>query len=111
MSEELKPCPFCGSRNVNDTTPPPDMSDCEEQTYYWVCPDCVCCGPIAESVELATKAWNARHVPEGYKLVPIEPTEYMKGKGALKAWELEEKLGTCEGKAGRVYKAMIEAEE
>jgi len=56
--DKLDACRFCKSRNVNDTTPPPDMSDCEEPIYYWVCPDCVCCGPIKDTLQGATDAWN-----------------------------------------------------
>jgi len=60
MSAELKPCPFCGSRNVNDTTPPPDQDEYENKIYYWVCPDCVACGPVTETLESCTEAWNTR---------------------------------------------------
>ncbi len=55
----IKPCPFCGSDCVNDTTDPkPDEFD----KYYWVCPDCVACGPIGDSVSEATEAWDKRAI-------------------------------------------------
>ena len=53
MSDKLLPCPFCGSRCVNDTTEPED-EDC------WVCPDCVCTGPCGQTPEEATALWNNR---------------------------------------------------
>ena len=55
MSNELKPCPFCASKCVNDTTDPigPD--------FFWVCPCCVACGPIARTIEGATDGWNTRN--------------------------------------------------
>lgn len=54
---ELKACPFCGSSEVNATTPPDqDENDC----YKWICPDCVSVGPIAQSVKGATRKWNIR---------------------------------------------------
>lgn len=54
---ELKPCPFCGSICVNDTTKPTAGN---HGLYYWVCPDCVTVGPCAESVKSATEKWNKR---------------------------------------------------
>ena len=56
---KLKPCPFCGSKEVNATTPPqkhPDM----DAAMYWVCPECVACGPIGATLEEATDNWNKR---------------------------------------------------
>jgi|SRR5690554_3719447 len=64
MSEELKPCPFCGA---------PDIGG----------------GMFMHSVTCALKyiearesvpdwAWNERHIPEGYALVPVEPTRVMR---------------------------------
>lgn len=54
---KLKPCPFCGSECVNDTTPP-EFNDI--MGFYWVCPDCVACGPASDTVYLATTSWNGR---------------------------------------------------
>ena len=55
---KLKPCPFCGSECVNDTTPP-EFNDV--MGFYWVCPDCVSCGPASDTVYLATTSWNGRN--------------------------------------------------
>jgi len=55
----LKPCPFCGSNCVNDTTPPTGE---EDGTFTWVCPDCICIGPISNSVQGATDEWNKRDI-------------------------------------------------
>ncbi len=57
MNEELKPCPFCGSSEVNNTSTP---TASRQSLYFWICPDCVAVGPIGESVEQATDAWNKR---------------------------------------------------
>jgi len=116
MTDQLKNCPFCGSRNVNDTTPPPDMNEYKDETYYWACPDCVCCGPITETLESATEAWNIRHIPEGYKLVPIDPTNANVFQQGI--WAFEEMMDGQRLPDGngydfdimeRIYKAMIEA--
>lgn len=47
---ELLDCPFCGSPTVNDTG----------FGSAWVCPECVACGPAAQSEEEATELWNTR---------------------------------------------------
>ena len=55
--KELKPCPFCGSAEVNRTTDPtPD----DDGWYTLVCPDCICVSPLANSLESCIEAWNAR---------------------------------------------------
>lgn len=54
---KLSACPFCGSETINDTTDPdPD----EHGYYFWVCPECVCCGPIGKGLQEATVLWNQR---------------------------------------------------
>ena len=57
---ELKPCPFCGSNCVNDTSEPENSGE-DKPEYSWVCPDCICIGPIARTVEGATDGWNTRN--------------------------------------------------
>lgn len=47
---ELKPCPFCGSKNIN-----PDYLDYE----LW-CDDCDTKGPTADSKKDAIVKWNKR---------------------------------------------------
>lgn len=68
---ELKPCPFCGSTNIKRYTP------------YGVesvhCKDC--------HVSLRLVDWNrvmSRSIPEGFALVPVEPTEKMVRAGFTK---------------------------
>jgi len=69
MTDQLKPC-CCGSTNLKPLSP------------YGVqsiqCRDC--------HVSLRAEDWNRvmhSHIPEGYQLVPIEPTEEMKKAGVV----------------------------
>jgi len=55
---ELIACPFCNSTNINDTDIA--INESESTCYFWVCPDCICCGPIAITIEGATDGWNTR---------------------------------------------------
>lgn len=51
MSEELKPCPFCGGNNLS----------VEGITFYWVeCIDCNASISGHETEEQAIEAWNRR---------------------------------------------------
>lgn len=70
MSNELKPCPFCGSNDLITSLGPAAHNDGSEMV---MCNQC-------ES-EANFKTWNTRAqpivsglVPDGWKLVPIEPT-------------------------------------
>lgn len=59
MSVDLKLCAFCGSKaelNESEKSGRPLVS-C---TYF----ECLCHGPIKDSVELAIKAWNTRIEPK-----------------------------------------------
>ena len=75
MTEALKPCPFCGSDDVEAL----DM----EGKHYVVCYDCALEGPFHKSRAAVIAAWNTRAalaapaVPPGWQLVPVEPTEAM----------------------------------
>ncbi len=68
MTEKLKPCPFCGgeARPSEQVVPNTDIR-------YWIaiCANCAASTPLEN--------WNTRPsvVPEGFKLVPVEPTEAM----------------------------------
>lgn len=53
--EELKPCPFCGGKNVKLYTYTGVMN-----YYYIECDDCYCGTGHEESKEIAVAAWNRR---------------------------------------------------
>ncbi len=91
MSEsvQLKPCPFCGGSNLRFK-----LSDIEGWIAHVECTDCDdMLGPMSEfkyddqsdAEEDAANVWNRRpalseagqRVPEGWELVPIEPTGEM----------------------------------
>lgn len=88
MSEELKPCPFCG--NSAATVYP---RTCDKDTPYnprdraFPIVRCGGCGAEAagkdwKGADTAIAAWNTRAVlapivPQGWKLVPMEPTPEM----------------------------------
>jgi Lar family restriction alleviation protein len=55
MSEELKPCPFCGS---NDIT----QEFCNTPWRYIGCNQCEEEGPPADSHGEAVRLWNTRHI-------------------------------------------------
>ncbi len=76
MSEELKPCPFCGDEANHSCHTKTDGD--EAHTI-----DCYQCGAESGwgdgkagltwlSYEAAANSWNARHIPEGFALVPIK---------------------------------------
>jgi len=63
MSEELKPCPFCGSK---------ELKGCERENRaagsreYWVaCTSCDVTGPIGYTPVGADGRWNRRAETEG----------------------------------------------
>lgn len=53
MSKNLKPCPFCGSKNVVVCPDPADQRD-----HMVMCNDCGACGPACSHAEKAIKLWN-----------------------------------------------------
>jgi Lar family restriction alleviation protein len=103
MSEKLKPCPFCGSANVEV-----QAFRHESECYTVRCDGCGALGPLKRSSagshiswDLAMESWNTRHAPEGYALVPVEPTDSMINSGFRAdgdSFPLE-----------HIYKAMIAA--
>ena len=76
-------------------------------------------GPTARvSIKLgdlraALTAWNTRPsvVPEGFKLVPVEPTEAMLDAGADEVWPGGSKPAYAFADARRVYGAMLLASQ
>lgn len=89
MSEELKPCPFCGNTTL------------EENSARIMCN----CGAsmrtgVIMSPSDGHEKWNKRHTTEGYALVPVEPTEAM-----LRAC----KSAVMRSDARANYKAMLKA--
>ena len=50
--EQAKPCPFCGSLNLNFE---------DNEVFFWVvCDNCLAEGGIAKNREDAVKVWNTR---------------------------------------------------
>jgi Lar family restriction alleviation protein len=54
--QELKPCPFCASRDLSV-----DTLGTQDRPFYAVsCGDCEATGPLARSYEGSVEAWNKR---------------------------------------------------
>lgn len=77
----LLPCPFCGDFPIEDRIEP-------HKHYVYFLPDypgswsveCVKCEIRVFSHDSQADAqlrWNKRYTPDGYVLVPVEPTEEM----------------------------------
>lgn len=71
---ELKPCPFCGGE-ANSFGYGSKFSVVHCNNYA----NCTMKPEINTKISMAdaVTAWNTRAVPEGYALVPLEPTEEM----------------------------------
>ena len=54
MSEELKPCPFCGSGSLKI------RYKITDRAFYIECQNCGGCGSIDGDLKEAIKAWNRR---------------------------------------------------
>ena len=91
--DELKPCPFCGSKAGLVTGPVKDR-------FGTMCNGCGAWHDTrAKTKEAAIAAWNARapSVPEGYTLVPVVPTpemweafkEQVNGQTAWDVWSFK----------------------
>lgn len=98
---KLLPCPFCGGIDIDAS-----FSLNGEGDINAGCMTCGACGPDANSKDLkvAASEWNKRavlsdvHAPQGWKLVPLEPTVEMKVAGDNAGWWCADK-----------YRAMIAA--
>jgi|GEM_PF-1879760 hypothetical protein len=87
MSEiELKPCPFCGSKPWLSRDMDEDLWSHNIVEWKQVkCTECECEGiRTCDGFEVdAVTMWNTRFTmatPDGYVLVPLEPTEAMVDK-------------------------------
>lgn len=95
---DLKPCPFCGG------VPEYSINTGYADKYILQCRECGA-KKTSEYLEMLNDKWNARAIPEGYQLVPIEPTTEMQN-----AYFDELKAGAHRfdnNQAG--YKAMLKA--
>lgn len=108
MTEKLKPCPFCGGE-AKAITPTSGSAP------YVLCVRCHAGGPVSSSSTMpeAITAWNTRPsvVFEGFKLVPVEPTEAMLDAGADEVWPGGSKPAYAFADARRVYAAMLLASQ
>ena len=61
MSENLKPCPFCGGEP--DWNMELDESNSTRFGQWWriECMDCSALGPLEENEYLAVREWNKRY--------------------------------------------------
>jgi len=61
MSVDLKPCPFCGSEDV-EIVPIGDVYpfEADSNSVQGYCSFCGCLGPEKETEAEATRAWNCR---------------------------------------------------
>lgn len=73
MTTELLPCPFCGTDEFLMLS----NSLLGEHSFWQV--ECGCHASGAPEVlrENAIKVWNSRPLPDGYAIVPVDPTEAM----------------------------------
>ena len=99
--QELLPCPFCGGPARQEILSRPFRT-----VYHGYCLDMNCPGA---SVIASPERWNRRAalsgVPQGYALVPLEPTEEMieAGEKVFRTYC----LGRHQMGAVPVYKAML----
>jgi len=65
MNEELKPCPFCGSIEVNNTNYDKgyltEDDDNDGLEFVIVCPDCICSILPSSNISIAIERWNKRY--------------------------------------------------
>ena len=62
---------------------------------------------LFEDTNYAWEAWQAaRTVPEGYVMVPVDPTQKMMGFGAARHGS---RLNLCMNDAAMIYEAMLAA--
>jgi hypothetical protein len=122
MTPNLLPCPFCGGTPNFEVSSFTEYYGHEMQDWSIECPSCSgsvwatvgkpehgfdfpcsCCHDLKSAV--AAK-WNTRALPEGYVLVPVEPTAAMIQAGRYTP--CDEELGPAEDYRA-VYKSMLAA--
>ena len=81
--ETIAPCPFCGSDEIMRFCDPTEAPDNSVPSRRLQCAGCHIEAPFYDTEAEAIAAWNTRSNPrpqagrEGWKLVPVEPTEAM----------------------------------
>lgn len=55
MDKELKPCPLCGSKEIDILS---FGISCVTEHYFCYCKKCIAVGPDKKTKHLAIKAWN-----------------------------------------------------
>lgn len=79
MSDELKPCPFCGCIKVAISDPP--------YPFFVHCHDCGANGPDQNSRGKAIAAWNTRTPPAQVELVERVARAMQKARDEIGATE------------------------
>ena len=80
----MKPCPFCGSNNINQA----DVVGFPVSAWY---DDCHACGPAKLTAKEADEAWGKRSEQEPYSCAMEPQTKF-----TLKSEEVEVNLGKIE---------------
>ena len=68
---KLLPCPFCGGEAEFERMGTP------RQSCIVACTDCGGRLETSEEGGACGSQWNDRHTPDGWQVVPVEPTEAM----------------------------------
>ena len=80
MSQELKPCPFCGSDTV-------DYLKLSPTCWTVACGPCETEGPAASTSEEAAETWNKRAQPAGEAVIAEWQSRYMGDPRQPGFWE------------------------
>jgi len=122
---ELKPCAFCGGDAeiidnrlewyvectgcgvvvIGDRVPEPE-TEADLDAIDWDMVKQSASEAWNMVKQSASEAWNTRHIPKGYQLVPIEPTNKMSEAGEDTRWRWASINPTC---VREIYKRMLKA--
>lgn len=58
MSDDLKPCPFCGQEAPGLHLMTIQATHMTSKRHAYFCESCQCCGPEGDTVEEARELWN-----------------------------------------------------